>query len=246
MKSTCLIFDYDWSLINENSDTFIFQKALPENPNYLFDILNKKQLQWTDGIDFALHELFRLGKLNKADMQQILREIPIQENMLNAIRYAASLNHVDLFVVSDANVEFIAETLRHVEVYDLFKGIISNHAAYDENDHLRIKHYQLHRFNAPHECTKGCPVNMCKGDIVKEIISNGNYERIAYVGDGGGDLCPIVSHMKKNDLAFAREDQVDGKKFALLQKLKSTPNLPNIIHPWSTGNDINRMFRELL
>jgi hypothetical protein len=41
----------------------------------------------------------------------------------------------------------------------------------------------------PHVCT-ACPVNMCKGDLVQELVTRYLVARFVYVGDGANVLCP--------------------------------------------------------
>lgn len=49
---------------------------------------------------------------------------------------------------------------------------------------------------------------MCKGDELDAYLeANGgkdSYDRIAYVGDGGNDFCPLL-RMRKGDVAFVRK-----------------------------------------
>lgn len=65
---------------------------------------------------------------------------------------------------------------------------MTNIAEVDENDRIVIKPYHT---GAPHGCTNPCGENLCKGREVQRIIATEAPSRIAYIGDGSNDWCPV-------------------------------------------------------
>ncbi|GMF50040.1 unnamed protein product [Phytophthora fragariaefolia] len=189
--SVLVIFDYDWSLINENSDTFVFQKLYPE----LLATLRERRAEqpsWTKIMDDMLKDLSK----DKPDIsEEIIRDavahVPIQPHMLDAVRLAAEQYSADVKIVSDANSVYIESMLEHHGLSKLVSEVITNPATFealdDGRNRLNVKPYHALDI-VPHGCT-WCPSNMCKGRIVDSLRQAHPYSSVLYVGDGSGDFC---------------------------------------------------------
>ena len=156
-KTTAVIFDYDWSLIDCNSDTFIFEQLFPERPHVVQEA-SRDGMQWTKAVDHGFAQLFH----HKPDLtcQEILdcvATVPVQDFMLDAARYAHDSGAV-LFIVSDANTAFIKAFLQHRGILHLFQSIVSNQARLD-GERFAVAPY--HDFdNLPSHGCSMCPPNM--------------------------------------------------------------------------------------
>ncbi|EQC37059.1 hypothetical protein SDRG_05286 [Saprolegnia diclina VS20] len=225
-----VVFDYDWSLINDNSDTFVFKELQPA----LLD--NLKQLtasgvQWTDAVDQTL------GQLTSTTREQLIEAIarvPVQPGMLEAVRFAHAQG-AEIMIVSDANTVFIESMLALHGLQDIVRPVFTNPGTFDGNI-LRVHPFHP-KADALHGCPK-CPVNMCKGAILRSIKAAKSYTKIVYIGDGGGDFCP-TSELCSTDYALARAE------YELAKRLAASPVSVNV-RTWSTGDDIFALFRELL
>lgn len=94
-------------------------------------------------------------------------------------------------------------------ISDLFSALFCNRAHWDPThpDRLHIEPY-LPPSAPPHACTM-CNPNMCKGaELDGWIRENGGwdaFDKIAHVGDGKNDFCPMV-RLRTGDWAMVRKD----------------------------------------
>lgn len=116
---TQLVFDFDWSLINENSDTYIVNAFLPEGTELLREV--HKEHGWTAAMDAAMAEVHKRGTNAEGELTQTsqlivligylvalkaLHSIPFMPEVFDAVRLAASRG-IEQHIVSDANAAFI-------------------------------------------------------------------------------------------------------------------------------------------
>ncbi|KAG6968614.1 hypothetical protein JG687_00003683 [Phytophthora cactorum] len=243
--SVLVVFDYDWSLINDNSDTFIFQKLYPE----LLATLRERrttQPSWTKIMDDMLGVLAEDKPDISPDMiRDTVARVPIQSHMLDALRLAAEIHSADVKIVSDANSVYIESMLELHGLTQDVSEVITNPASFEalENGRSRLHVRPYHgEAGEAHGC-EWCPTNMCKGRIVDILRSAHRYTSVLYVGDGSGDFC-AATHLT-NDVVFARADEADGRSYGLQKRLDSYPKLVEAsVVPWSTGDDIYRHFAQ--
>ncbi|KAH9473032.1 hypothetical protein Pst134EA_000110 [Puccinia striiformis f. sp. tritici] len=140
----------------------------------------------------------------------------------------------ELLILSNSNSKFIELVLQHHGLLERFgDAVITNPARWDPEDPNRLLlHRRVDPKDIQHGCTVGCSANMCKGrhllsfffsfecnshhesftsltaaeliaylDRTKEVKS---FDRIAYVGDGDNDYCPISRVLKSGDVALVR------------------------------------------
>ncbi|KAK1935053.1 Thiamine phosphate phosphatase-like protein [Phytophthora citrophthora] len=244
--SVLVVFDYDWSLINENSDTFVFQKLYPELLATLSE-RRSKQPSWTKIMDEMLGVLAE----DKPDVSvDVIRDtvahVPIQPHMLDALRLAAEQYSANVKIVSDANSVYIESMLKRYGLIQDVSEVITNPASFEtlENGRSRLRVRPYHEeAGEPHGC-EWCPTNMCKGRIVETLRSAYPYTSVLYVGDGSGDFC-VATRLTKNDVVFARADDAGGRSYGLQKRIDSNSKLVEAaVVPWSTGDDIYRLFAQ--
>ncbi|GMF65058.1 unnamed protein product [Phytophthora lilii] len=244
--SVLVVFDYDWSLINDNSDTYIFQKLYPELLETLRE-RRKKEPSWTKIMDDMLGVIASEKPNITPDMiRDAIARVPIQPHMLDALRLAAEQFNADVKIVSDANSVYIESMLEHYGLAKHVSEVITNPASFKplENGHSRLHvrpyHSELHK---PHGCA-WCPTNMCKGRIVDDLRRKHPYTSVLYVGDGSGDFC-AATRLAKTDVVFARADEANGRSYGLQKRIDSNLKLVEAsVVPWSSGDDIYRHFAQ--
>ncbi|RLN74445.1 hypothetical protein BBJ28_00010927 [Nothophytophthora sp. Chile5] len=246
-----VIFDYDWSLINENSDTFVFQVLHPELLLTLRDRC-AKQPSWTKVMDDMLQVLAEeKPEISAHLIRETVAQVPIQPRMLDAVRLAVEQYSADVKIVSDANQVYIGSMLKHHGLTKYVSEVITNPAEFEllanGSSRLHVRPYHAESGD-PHRC-EWCPTNMCKGRIVEAIRSTQSYSRVLYVGDGSGDFCAATRLSNTNtrdcrdDVVFARADEATGKTYGLQKRISANPGkVCASIVPWSTGDDIYRHF----
>jgi pyridoxal phosphate phosphatase PHOSPHO2 len=247
--NTLIIFDFDWSLVNENSDTWIIEsldrtlydemKIIRSHPEF--------KGQWTKLMDLMVGKLMLERGFTKEHAAEALCNIPIFQETIEAIKLAFTENNVTLTIISDANEFYISTILKHINILHMFDRIVTNPSQFTFNEEvsrevLRIFPYQP--MDAPHNC-QFCPTNLCKGGVLRSWIDN-EYQnvinestRIVYIGDGHGDFCPAL-HLRTGDVLLCRKD------WTLHKEVNENPNVKAKIVPWSTGSDILREFQLIL
>jgi len=242
-----VIFDFDWTMIDANSDVFIFEKL---NPDLLLEMKRlQESVQWTDLMQQLIDSLLTTKKI--ADVEQCLSGCPFEPEMamilsgLNSSSISGdesqSVKNV-VSIVSDANQFFIETILKHHRVNHLVHQIYTNPAlVHCDNNSLHLTHYCAH-INVPHQCLT-CPVNMCKGEIIERLISqevdqqaDSNETFIVYVGDGSNDFC-AAKRLGQNDLLFARRGYRLEKHI-----LQSEEKLRCKVEYWSNWKELLSLF----
>ena len=214
-----VVFDFDWSLINENSDTFVVGVLDPAGK--IWAAAEKKHdegVQWTALMDWVVSELHAVGH-TAADMEAALGRVPVLSTVLSAVTLAQERG-AELRILSDANTLYIRWILAALGLSDVFSMTVTNPAEVDPDGRLRISPHQPSE-GAPHGCLH-CPSNLCKGAVMQGWLDEmGSAARVAYVGDGGGDFCPCT-RMARGDTVFARRKPHDR----LLRKCRQLPRRP--------------------
>ncbi|WAR58964.1 hypothetical protein PtB15_10B305 [Puccinia triticina] len=116
----------------------------------------------------------------------------------------------ELLILSNSNTMFIELVLRHHGLWARFDGaVITNPARWDpENADRLLLRRRVDAQESQHGCTLGCSANMCKAaKLIAYLERRGPsklFDRIAYVGDGDNDYCPISRVLKFGDVALVR------------------------------------------
>lgn len=227
-----LAFDFDHTLIDNNSDTYI-NKLAPGHkiPKDLKDLYRK------DGWTLYMGEVFKFlhnTGISQEDIFKCLKEIKLTEGMRELLT-SIPRDNTEFIVISDANSVFIDYILKSLGLRDLFQALFTNPAEFDENGCLHLQMY--HNQDWCNLSTR----NLCKGSILANYIksreeANVSFSTIAYVGDGVNDFCPSL-RLKDCDIVFPRCG------FNLLNvipkmEVEKGLKLEADVCPWDSGTDI--------
>ncbi|KAL9243755.1 hypothetical protein vseg_017606 [Gypsophila vaccaria] len=104
----------------------------------------------------------------------------------------------------------------------------------DEEGQLRIlPHHDF--IKSSNGCPNPCPANMCKGEVIKRIVSEERNKRIIYLGDGAGDYCPSLI-LRECDYVLPR------KNFTVWDLISRNPSLIQAkIRGWSDGVELEQV-----
>ncbi|KAF9384220.1 hypothetical protein CPB97_005848 [Podila verticillata] len=198
-------FDFDWSLIETDSDRFVIEALSP----ILRQRLESSEMQWTDLQNECLKEFHEQGGSPQL-IEDALSRIPMDPAMIQSCQRLRT-NGWTLAIVSDANSVYIEGILEHYGIRGLFSHVVTNPAHWDREGRLHIR--RLVPRDAPHECPIGvCSLNICKGQEIDKLFQiHGDHQEsstaatplMLYVGDGQNDYCPAL-RLKKNDIYFVR------------------------------------------
>lgn len=235
-----IVFDFDCSLVPEDTDRLIFQNTVPsyldEASKLYTDETSEYYQQWGMVIGYYVSLLMTEHHITLERINEILYTMPIDINIISSIKSAAK-SGATLIIISDANEYYIRTILNHLGIEQLFAKVYSNYAMIIE-DRLSITSYQSR--NNPHQCTR-CPKNLCKGKVLMEFLqqSGSNYHPILYIGDGGGDYCPTTLLTNENDIILCRQD------WSLHRRLLSSPPSGAKIIPWIDGIGVRKIFESV-
>ena len=221
-----IVWDFDFSLINENSDTFVIRQLDPSGA--LWDRAEKKLhngTQWTKLMNWSAGELHRLGH-DANSISRVLTTIPVMRGAREAVRYASDLG-AEQRILSDANTFYISECLGELlSMRNVFSKIHTNPGHVDNNGKLHIS--MAETADCPY-----CPVNLCKGRVLNGWMTERQYSKVIYVGDGGGDFCPATK-LRAGDVLLARRAPRD----TLLRKVRNRGIKAKVIE-WGGKDDVN-------
>ncbi|KAL9642014.1 hypothetical protein ABK040_004068 [Willaertia magna] len=239
-----VMFDFDNTLIDENTDTYIVEQLWPE---LMIDLKNWRHsgVSWTEIMRRILNKL--LTKFTIEDLTNCFKKIRMNASLVQMLKSFIQLkDQIDVYIVSDANDFFIHTILQNEGIdYTQFKFIHTNITKLNvEQNTIDLTEYSIY-FNDPHNCTD-CPDNMCKGHIVKEIMESSlkeenncckcNNRTFIYVGDGKNDFCGS-SQLRECDYLLCRIGR------SLEEKIKEFPNkLLNTVYYWNDEEEMVNHF----
>jgi len=124
----------------------------------------------------------------------------------------------------------------------LFDEIITNPAKWESSGLLNLKR-RIDPEGPQHSCQVGCSPNMCKGEELDAYLKRKGlqYDRIAYVGDGSNDFCPVL-RLRSQDIVFCRTYR--GLQQRIEKEGKSKGLKCNVIY-WGGAWEIEEQFRKL-
>jgi pyridoxal phosphate phosphatase PHOSPHO2 len=241
-----LVFDFDDTLVDCNSDTWIHKLA----PNQTIP----EHIQYKPHQDYFKHVQSVLAYLhsnNVTEQQyiQCLATMPAVSGMIELITTIAKQpDKYDMIILSDSNSFFISSYLKAKSLDGAILTLLTNSARFQDDGQLIISEYQIQDF-----CSLSAR-NLCKGDALVNFIGkrmlehNTVYTCINYVGDGENDLCPST-RLSSRDRVFPRAGYTLAR---LCNRLKASnnqshisstdrANLPEIkasIVPWTSGEEI--------
>ncbi|KAG0148491.1 hypothetical protein CROQUDRAFT_75352 [Cronartium quercuum f. sp. fusiforme G11] len=213
-----IVFDFDWSLVDQDTDRFLFEVLDPDLRILLQS--RKDSMQWTDNVADCLKRLHERG-FKQEKIREAFSALPLHPAMKRAIETRASdQSKIDttILIISNSNSVFIDLVLAtHRLDRNLFKDIITNPAKFTSEGLLHLQRRIAPDNPRQHACEFGCSPNMCKGEELKAFLEkNGGrsaFDRIAYVGDGSNDFCPITQ-LEDTDYALIRKNMELSKRVA--------------------------------
>ncbi|KAK3101066.1 hypothetical protein FSP39_000716 [Pinctada imbricata] len=238
-----LAFDFDHTVIDDNSDLYIKKLAPNGIPEAIEDTYSDQG--WNEYMAAIFAHLHDLG-VTEDELLSCVREIPFTDGMKELLQYAKEKGH-ECIIVSDANSTFIQNIMSHYGLDDTMSAVYTNPAHFDKDGKLKIRYYHTQDW-----CDLST-VNLCKGHILEEHLKQRDkegiqYRAIFYIGDGSNDLCPSL-RLKETDFVFAR---VNFRLWKKIRKLKEEEEkgvnklvLKAKFVEWETGFDVIKVLQKL-
>ncbi|KAJ8905302.1 hypothetical protein NDN08_001809 [Rhodosorus marinus] len=164
--TTWLVFDFDNTLIDENSDYFVFERLGSDILDTLRD--RTRSVGFTQAVDECLAILWNRG-ISVHDLRKELGNISVNAKLAGALLQTRSVVSERCMIVSDANTEYIRTILKRNGLDDgVFERIVTN-PSFLESDRLRVKPFD----NNNGTCRR-CPENLCKGRVIEDFREKRN------------------------------------------------------------------------
>ena len=197
-KRTLLVFDFDLTLVDDNTDTWIMSLCPELQIHENLGSLHKQFGCWTDLMDHVFSLIS--PHTTQESILEHMRQLRLYEQAMKAISAVRDSQNSEAIVISDANTIFIECILQECGVRDVIKQVFSNPAQFEPSGRLSVKHYHSHSCAT---CSRS--PNLCKGSVLNDYLrANPSYEKVVYVGDGRGDYCPAIS-LREQDVVVCRE-----------------------------------------
>lgn len=243
-KKRLAVFDFDHTIINDNSDVAVINLIDRSNIPEEVQVLHKDD-GWTafmQGIFDLLHE----KGASLLSIKTLVENLPPVDGVIELIKVLEK-NNFDIIIISDCNSYFIDIWLEKNGLQNVIFKVFTNPAYINDDGKLNIS-----MFHVQNSC-KLSSKNLCKGQILEDFIEerakNGvKYSQVIYCGDGVNDFCPIL-RLNENDLACVRNNY---KCLDLVTKAKEGQSFeksgqPHIVKAevlvWESGLDIlNKLF----
>ncbi|CAG8493922.1 549_t:CDS:2 [Paraglomus brasilianum] len=233
---TLVVFDFDWSLVDEDSDCIVLEK-LSKPLRMKMDKL-QHSMEWIDMMAVLLKELHSAG-ITRSQIESALSSVPMHPSMVSCL-HMAKRHNADVIIVSDANTIWIDHILTHYGVHHLIDKIITNHAewdagnciAIDSNTHSQQNCNTIHRITGEKMCNR----NLCKGHELRQLLNLREYDNVVYVGDGVNDYCPSLQ-LRDTDVVCVRKGRT-------LEKLiiDNYSSVRAEIKFWNDADDVLEIF----
>uniref|UniRef100_A0A8C5WHB3 Phosphoethanolamine/phosphocholine phosphatase n=1 Tax=Leptobrachium leishanense TaxID=445787 RepID=A0A8C5WHB3_9ANUR len=235
-----LIFDFDETIINENSDDSVVQVAPgQELPDWLRETFEEG---YYNRYMQKVFEYFGDQGVTLADIKTAYENIPLSPGMPELFRFLfKNQDRFEIILVSDANMFGIESTLKSNGYHSLFRRVISNPTNVGKSGHLNLGPYHTH------SCTQ-CPANMCKRKVLTEYLAERShdgvtFENILYVGDGANDFCPSVI-FTSTDVAFPRKNYPMHKLIRKMEEQQKNSYQARVV-PWDSADVVSRYLQAL-
>ena len=231
-KKTLLIFDFDKTILNDDSFGHIILNTLTKEELQI--IFNNRNENWVDGYNYALKQLKSHG-ITKEKFNEMLNQISLTQGMSDLFNYIKEKKENYDSIILSSNYEYVIKyILNKNNIIDIFLDIITNPSREANQDEKEQFIYVLKK--REHNC-KICNPCSCKKNEFKEFCNKhdmNNYDKVIFICDGFNDFCLAVD-LGENDITLMR------KNFALYKKIKSKNfenNLKCKVQAWESGNDI--------
>ena len=231
-KKTLLIFDFDKTILNDDSFGHIILNTLTKEELQI--IYNNRNENWVDGYNYSLKQLKTHG-MTKENFNEMLNQISLTQGMSDLFNYIKEKKENYDSIILSSNYEYVIKyILNKNNIIDIFLDIITNPSREANQDEKEQFIYVLKK--QEHNC-KICNPCSCKKNEFKEFCNThdmNNYDKVIFICDGFNDFCLAVD-LGENDITLMR------KNFALYKKIYSKNfenNLKCKVQVWESGNDI--------
>ena len=123
-KKTLLIFDFDKTILNDDSFGHIILNTLTKEELQI--IYNNRNENWVDGYNYALKQLKSHG-ITKEKFNEMLNQISLTQGMSDLFNYIKEKKENYDSIILSSNYEYVIKyILNKNNIIDIFLDIITN------------------------------------------------------------------------------------------------------------------------
>lgn len=205
MKKYLAIFDFDHTVVDDNTDTCYWPQIPKEVQAPIIKQFKNEELTWHQ----LLNKLMPLLPWNQlVETVERIKLIPGMRELFNFLKETDSI----ICIVSDSNTEFIKRILDKQGLSAHVREVHTNgiELPSEQEDKAKVVTYEkAFGLSRKRECENNCDVNhMCKGSVVEKLVETYGQEHIPFfVGDGGNDYCAMkrVDRISLKGMNFVRK-----------------------------------------
>ena len=124
-----VVFDFDWSFVNENTDTYVVQTLCPhlaqlQRERHWHDKSGVRR-NWTEMMDEVIGVMMRESEVSEEQMRNCVANIPVYLENLELVRELKA-KRIPALILSDSNDFFIHSVLHRHDISDCFDCIVTN------------------------------------------------------------------------------------------------------------------------
>lgn len=245
------IFDMDHTIIDDNTDTMIFEfftkdeiKNLKKEASTLYSD------SWSNYVNFFLKKLKEKG-VTSEDIKNKIYSSKITKGMGEVFEFIRSIkkeNNVKTIIISGANKNYIKWVVESHKLED----VIDDYFGYEskiEDDALVVNNMHEHDCNS-------CDSGQCKNKAVKEYVDlmkkqNLHFNTMIFSGDGLNDYCAgLAFNELKSDKSFFFIRKFHDLSYSLIKENgefnEKYYNLKSKVEFWEDGHELLLLYKKAI
>lgn len=240
------VWDFDHTIVLDNTDTLVFERLAPDLLHGFIRHRRRRGEQWTAVMDAALDTLARDRGIPAEQVLAAAASAQLPQPTCEALRQIHQCPHAAAAILSDANNLYIDAVLRSHNLQNVFDaGVFTNPAkimhvsstAGTLQSRVTVTPFIDGSMRQHHACSM-CPPNLCKGELLDQLMKVFVNSIVVYVGDGSNDLCPAI-RVPLNGFVLPRAN------FSLANKLAST-SVTATVSPWETPETLHDLIMRII
>ncbi len=217
---TLFVWDFDWTIVNCNSDEYIPAAFLgvDVSTQRLRKMIHMHgPTKWHDCVASLINNCMEEKGCTMSDICNAAALMPYLADVRGSLIDVNEDGNCGQAIISDGNSSFIGAFVERNSMEHFFNcGIETNIGEWKRSADSSNATILRNQFSVVHQSSKygghsceTCPPNLCKTQVLLHILSRIEQEakkrpRIVYIGDGENDACPALHVLHEGDVLLAR------------------------------------------
>lgn len=175
-----IILDFDNTIVKGYSDEKVLR--IINNEELISDILSEKRDSWAAVMQKGFHQM-KSERVDISRVKQVIESLELNDHFDELFKYLSTVSEsCDVVIVSGANTLYLKWFIEKHSLSNIIKDYFSLNAEIDEHNFINIT--DCHSHNCPE-----CNVSQCKQKVIRDYLSDKQYNKKFFVGDGHNDFC---------------------------------------------------------